>query len=108
MKEILTELKQDYKEDVFLEDTLAKAEFYIPESKLAIEITGRNSFYPSSTKYSNFLNMRVKMLKINNHNMFVAHSWKLEGIMANKDMVKNNLSRAIQDSTEKVKSGATY
>ena len=30
MKELLTDLKQDFKEDVLLEDSLVKTEFYIP------------------------------------------------------------------------------
>ena len=35
---MLEDLKQDYKEDVFLEDSLVDSAFYIPNSKLSIEL----------------------------------------------------------------------
>lgn len=87
-----------------MQDALARTDFYIPSARLSIEINGRNHYYPLSTKYSNFFNLKNKLLKLHNYNFIHLNSWKLEGFInnGNKDGVRDLLEKTIKTYTEKV------
>ena len=61
-------------------------DFYIPKAKLAIEINGRNHFFPYSSRFNQFTNNKHKLLIANGHNIMHLNSWTLEGL--NKESIK--------------------
>ena len=67
---------------------------------MVIEINGKNHFYPYSTRYSNFFNMKTKILRNNGYNIMNLNSWKLEGLL--KDPARVGLKDLIN------KTVATY
>lgn len=67
IREVLTEMGIDFQEEYHDEETLLSLDFYIPDSRLAIEINGRNHYYPFSTRYNNFTNFKTKMLRSSGH-----------------------------------------
>lgn len=54
---------KEFNEEFLLEDSLYRSDFYIPKAKLAIEINGKSHFYPYTTRFNNFSNMKMKGLK---------------------------------------------
>eukprot|EP00347_Sterkiella_histriomuscorum_P023621 403333962 len=110
VREVLTAmLGQDgFREELYLEDSLIQPDFYIPKSKLCIEVNGKNKFYPYSTRYNNFTNFKHKIALHNDHNVVHLNSWKLEGMMKYEDGRKNLtdlLTRTIQTYEDKIKNG---
>jgi len=97
IREALTELGKEFHEEYMVEDSLFKADFYFPSAKLAIEINGKSHFYPYSTRYNNFTNLKNKTFKLNKHNLLNINSWKLEGMLRNdnKSSLKDWISKSI-------------
>lgn len=65
VREILTDLGIEFKEEHFVEDSLCTSDFYVPKADLLIEINGRSHFYPYSTRYNNYSNLRAKITRSN-------------------------------------------
>lgn len=85
IREVLAELKKDYNEEYLLEDSLFKTDFYIPSAKLAIEINGKTHYYPYTTRFNNFTNLKMKTLRTQGHNVLNLNSWTLEGFIRNEN-----------------------
>ncbi len=85
-----------------LEDSLYNTDFYIPKAKLAIEINGKSHFYPYSTRFNNFTNMKMKGLKQSGYNTMNLNSWVLEGFIHgnNRAGIKDLLTRTIKTYEE--------
>jgi very-short-patch-repair endonuclease len=58
-----------FEEEKFLERGGYKTDFYLPEANLAIEINGKSHFYPYSTRFNNFTNMKLKILLNEGYNV---------------------------------------
>jgi RAP domain len=97
LREVLTDLKKEFHEEYMLEDSLFKVDFYIPSAKLVIEINGKNHFYPYSTRFNNFTNMKSKTIRANGHGLMHLNSWKLEGMLKDDSRagLKDLLSKTI-------------
>lgn len=95
IRDLLTDMGVHFEEEYNSEETLSSLDFYIPEARLAIEINGRNHYYPFSTRYNNFTNFKSKMLKSSGYQVFHLNSWKLEGMMNNPEGVKELLRKTI-------------
>ena len=100
IREVLTDLKIKFAEEEVLEGALHTADFYIPSAKLTIEINGVNHFYPYSTRFNNFSNLKNKLIRNNGQNVLNLNSWKLEGML--KDPARAGLKDLI------TKTVATY
>ena len=77
----------------------------MPEAKLCIEINGKSKFYPYTTKYNNFLNLKHKLVIQQGHNMLHLNSWKLEGMMKSgtgKEQLRDLLTKTIGTYKEKI------
>ncbi len=85
IREVLTELKKEYSEEYLIEDSLFKTDFYIPSAKLAIEINGKTHYYPYTTRFNNFTNLKMKTLRNQGHNVLNLNSWTLEGFIRNQN-----------------------
>ncbi len=81
VREALQELKKDFVEEHLLEDALFKCDFYIPKAKLVIEINGKSHFYPYSTRFNNFSNLKLKSIYHEGYNVMNLNSWTLEGFI---------------------------
>lgn len=97
LREVLEEMGKEYKEEELLEDALYKADFYIPKARLAIEINGKSHFYPYTTRFNNFTNMKMKGLKQAGYNILNLNSWMLEGFILNnnREGMKDLLTKTI-------------
>jgi very-short-patch-repair endonuclease len=97
IREALGELKKDYNEEHLLEDTLFKTDFYVPSAKLAIEINGKTHYYPYTTRFNNFTNLKMKSLRSSGHNVLNLNSWMLEGFIRNDNRagLKDLISKTI-------------
>lgn len=97
IREVLSELKKEYKEEFMLEDSLFKTDFYIPSAKLAIEINGKTHYYPYTTRFNNFTNLKMKSLRANGVHVLNLNSWTLEGFLRNDNRagLKDLISKTI-------------
>lgn len=97
IREALGELKKDYNEEHLIEDTLFKTDFYVPSAKLAIEINGKTHYYPYTTRFNNFTNLKMKSLRSSGHNVLNLNSWMLEGFIRNDNRagLKDLISKTI-------------
>lgn len=68
-------------EEPYLEECLYTPDFYIPKYKLAIEIHGKNKFYPYSSNFNNFANSKNRTYKAKGYNVMNINTWVLEGMM---------------------------
>ena len=55
---------KEFKEEHTLDKALHKTDFYLPKANLAIEINGKNHFYPYSTRFNNFTNLKQKFYRV--------------------------------------------
>jgi very-short-patch-repair endonuclease len=94
-------MKQEFKEEHLLTDCFVRPDFFLPQANLAIEINGRSHYYPMSTRYNNYTNLTTKLLRMNGHNILHLNSWVLEGMMANKDGIKDLLTKTINTYSQK-------
>ena len=62
VREALQEMGKEFMEEHSLEDALFKCDFYLPKAKLAIEINGKSHYYPYTTRFNNFSNLKMKSL----------------------------------------------
>jgi very-short-patch-repair endonuclease len=81
VREVLRELGVDFIEEGILEDALFKPDFHIPSLKLLIEINGSQHFYPYSTRFNNFTNLKNKTSRAYGYSTLHLNSWKLEGLI---------------------------
>jgi very-short-patch-repair endonuclease len=81
VRETLQEMGKEFKEETLLEDALFKSDFYLPKSKLVIEINGKSHFYPYTTRFNNFSNLKMKSLYHEGYNVMNLNSWTLEGFI---------------------------
>ena len=97
MREALQEMGKEFNEEHLLEDALFKSDFYLPKAKLAIEINGKSHFYPYSTRFNNFSNLKMKSLYHEGYNVMNLNSWTLEGFIKheNRAGLKDLLSKTI-------------
>ena len=97
IREALSELKKEYNEEFLIEDSLFKADFYIPSAKLAIEINGKTHYYPYTTRFNNFTNLKMKTLRASGVNTLNLNSWTLDGFIRNDNRagLKDLLSKTI-------------
>lgn len=97
IREVLSELKKDYKEEFLIEDSLFKADFYIPSAKLAIEINGKTHYYPYTTRFNNFTNLKMKSLRASGVATLNLNSWTLDGFLRNDNRagLKDLISKTI-------------
>ena len=91
VREALSEIGKDFKEEHMLEDALFKCDFYLPKAKLCLEINGKSHFYPYSTRFNNFSNLKMKSLYHEGYNVMNLNSWTLEGF------IKHNNKAALRD-----------
>jgi very-short-patch-repair endonuclease len=85
VREALTELKKEFNEEYLIEDALFKTDFYIPSAKLAIEINGKTHYYPYTTRFNNFTNLKMKTMRHAGINVLNLNSWTLEGFIRNEN-----------------------
>lgn len=97
MRETLQEMGKEYIEEHLLEDSLFKCDFYIPKAKLALEINGKSHFYPYTTRFNNFTNLKMKSLYHEGYNVMNLNSWTLEGFIKheNRAGLKDLLGKTI-------------
>jgi hypothetical protein len=97
IREVLSELKKEYNEEFLIEDSLFKADFYIPSAKLAIEINGKTHYYPYTTRFNNFTNLKMKTLRASGVNTLNLNSWTLDGFLRNDNRagLKDLISKTI-------------
>ena len=97
IREVLSDLKKDYKEEFLIEDSLFKADFYIPSAKLAIEINGKTHYYPYTTRFNNFTNLKMKSLRASGVATLNLNSWTLDGFLRNDNRagLKDLISKTI-------------
>ncbi len=97
VREALQEMGKEFIEEHLLEDALFKSDFYLPKAKLAIEINGKSHFYPYSTRFNNFSNLKMKSLYHEGYNVMNLNSWTLEGFIKheNRAGLKDLLSKTI-------------
>jgi very-short-patch-repair endonuclease len=97
IREALQELKKEFSEEHLLEDALFKCDFYLPKAKLAIEINGKSHFYPYSTRFNNFSNLKMKSMYHEGYNVMNLNSWTLEGFIKheNRAGLKDLLTKTI-------------
>ena len=82
---------------------MVNPDFYLPSCNLAIEINGRNHYYPMSTRYSNFINFKYKLLRMHRVNYLSLNSWVLEGMINDKEKIKDLLSKTIATYSQTTK-----
>lgn len=98
VREALTELKKEFNEEYLVEDALFKTDFYIPSAKLVIEINGKTHYYPYTTRFNNFTNLKMKTLRSSGLNVLNLNSWVLEGFIRNenrsglKDLIQKTIT----------------
>jgi very-short-patch-repair endonuclease len=85
VREALQEMKKDFVEEHLLEDALFKCDFYVPKAKLVIEINGKSHFYPYSTRFNNFSNLKLKSIYHEGYNVMNLNSWTLEGFIKHQN-----------------------
>ena len=97
IREALFDLKKDFNEEFLIEDALFKADFYIPSAKLAIEINGKTHYYPYTTRFNNFTNLKMKSLKASGVNVLNLNSWTLDGFIRNDNRagLKDLISKTV-------------
>lgn len=93
----------EFREEMMLEDALFKSDFFIPKAKLLIEINGRSHFYPYSTRFNNFYNLKTKIIRSKGYAVLNLNSWKLEGMLRDPERVglKDLLTKTIATYTTK-------
>ena len=72
-----------------------------------MEINGKNKFYPYSTRFNNFTNLKYKTTLANGYNLLNLNSWKLEGFIKyddGKDRLRDLLTKTIKTYEERAKS----
>lgn len=77
-------------------------DFFVPKSKLCIEINGMNHFYPYTKKFSQLTNIKHKVLLKENFNILHLNSWYLEGLKNDKENLIDLLSKTIATYEKKV------
>jgi very-short-patch-repair endonuclease len=97
VRDTLQEMGKEFKEETLLEDALFKCDFYLPKSKLVIEINGKSHFYPYTTRFNNFSNLKMKSLYHEGYNVMNLNSWTLEGFIRNDNRagLKDLLSKTV-------------
>lgn len=85
MRETLTDMGVEFVEEDILEDALFKPDFHIPSLKLLIEINGIQHFYPYTSRFNNFTNLKNKTTKSFGYSTLHLNSWKLEGLIRGED-----------------------
>jgi hypothetical protein len=96
-------LKKEYNEEYLVEDALFKTDFYIPSAKLAIEINGKTHYYPYTTRFNNFTNLKIKTLRQAGVNVLNLNSWTLEGFIRNDN--RNGLKDLLQKTITTYENG---
>ena len=103
IREALQDLKKEYNEEYLVEDALFKTDFYIPSAKLAIEINGKTHYYPYTTRFNNFTNLKMKTLRQAGVNVLNLNSWTLEGFIRNDN--RNGLKDLLQKTITTYENG---
>lgn len=105
IREALKSMGVEFAEEKMLEDALFKTDFYIPQAKLAIEINGRSHYYPYSTRFNNFFNLKSKILRNKGYAILNLNSWKLEGMLRDPERagLKDLMTKTIATYTQKQK-----
>ena len=98
LRETLAEMGKEFKEEFMLDKALFKADFFIPSANLAIEINGKSHYYPYTTRFNNFTNLKMKSVRGSGYNLMNLNSWILEGFIRNenreglKDLLKKTIT----------------
>ena len=105
LREILTDMKVGFEEEKLLQNALFKADFFIPEANLAIEINGKSHFYPYTTRFNNFTNLKNKLIRSCGYNILNLNSWTLEGMLRDPERkgIKDLLGKTLKTYSEKEK-----
>lgn len=103
IREALTDMKVGFEEEKMLPAALFKADFYVPQANLAIEINGKSHFYPYSTRFNNFTNLKNKMIRNNGYNILNLNSWMLEGMLRDPERkgLKDLIQKTVKTYTDK-------
>lgn len=103
LRETLGQMGIAFEEEKLLNDAIFKTDFYIPSAKLAIEINGKSHFYPYTTRFNNFTNMKNKVVRGVGHNILNLNSWTLEGMLKDEERkgLKDLLQKTIKTYQDK-------
>lgn len=104
LRETLTDLGIAFEEEKMLDNAIFKTDFYIPSANLVLEINGMNHYYPFSTRFNNFTNLKNKVLRGTGYSIFNLNSMTLEGMLKDPERkgLKELITKTVKTYTDRV------